>query len=426
MKVLVIGSGGREHALAWKLLQSPSVREVMCVPGNGGTATLPGCRNLGLALSDFEGIARVALVNNLSLVVIGPEQPLAAGMADYLRREGLLVFGPSQAGAQIESSKIWAKELMAQANIPTARSRAFTDETSAIAYLHHQTFPSVIKADGLAAGKGVTVASTQEAATTAVQEAFAGKFGAAGHQLIIEDYLPGQEASVLAITDGETIHPLIPAQDHKPIGEGDTGANTGGMGAYAPTPVVSPEVLDQIQDTILEPAIAQLHQQGIDYRGILYAGLMIAPDGAINVVEFNCRFGDPETQVVLPLLETPLDEILLACAERRLSELPPIQWKAQSAACVVAAAGGYPGTYQKGMTISGLEAAAEKGAVVFHAGTTLQGHHVVASGGRVLGVTALGDSFAAALDTAYSAIAEIHFATMYYRRDIGYRVLHPC
>ncbi|MGF1522233.1 MAG: phosphoribosylamine--glycine ligase [Leptolyngbyaceae cyanobacterium] len=422
MKALVIGSGGREHALAWKLLQSAQIDEVMCIPGNGGTATLPRCRNLGLALNDFEGIARVALVNNFSLVVVGPEQPLAEGIADHLREQGLIVFGPSQAGARIEASKAWAKALMEEANIPTARSACFTDANAAIAYLRDQPMPIVVKADGLAAGKGVTVAPSLEIAVTAIEDAFSGKFGVAGERVVIEEYLTGQEASVLAVTDGETILPLVPAQDHKQIGEGDTGANTGGMGAYAPTPVVPPEILDRVQEIILEPAIAVLRDRGIDYRGVLYAGLMISPEGNPYVIEFNCRFGDPETQVVLPLLETPLDEILLACAEHRLSELPPIQWKPQSAACVVAVAEGYPNSYQKGMTITGLATAEEAGALVFHAGTQLQGNQIRASGGRVLGVTALGDSFESALETAYAAIAEIHFETIYYRRDIGHRV----
>lgn len=422
VKALVIGSGGREHALAWKLLESANINEVMCVPGNGGTATLPGCRNLGLGLNDFEGIARVALVNNLNLVVVGPEQPLADGIADYLTAQGLQVFGPSQAGAQIEASKAWAKDLMIEAGIPTAKSQVFTEAEAAIAYLKQQSLPIVIKADGLAAGKGVTVAETQEAAIAAVQSAFSGQFGTAGDRIVIEDFLIGQEASVLAVTDGETILPLMPAQDHKQIGEGDTGPNTGGMGAYAPTPVVSPEVLDKVQERILEPAIALLKQRQIDYRGVLYAGLMISPEGDPYVIEFNCRFGDPETQVVLPLLDTPLDDILLACVEKRLGELPPIRWKAASAACVVAAAGGYPGSYPKGMAIHGLDAAADKGAIVFHAGTRPQANQVVASGGRVLGVTALGESFEAALATAYEAIAEIQFDSMYYRRDIGFRV----
>ncbi len=422
VKALVVGNGGREHAIAWKLLESPRITEVMCVPGNGGTATLPRCRNLALSLTDFEGIARVALVNNLSLVVIGPEQPLAEGLADFLRDQGLMVFGPSQAGAQIEASKAWAKALMVDAQIPTAKAETFTTAADAIAYLQSQPLPIVVKADGLAAGKGVTVAHTYTEAIAAVNDAFGGKFGAAGQCVVIEDFLVGQEASVLAVTDGETILPLLPAQDHKQVGEGDTGANTGGMGAYAPTPIVSPEVLDKVQEQILEPAIAALRRRGIDYRGILYAGLMISPAGDPFVIEFNCRFGDPETQVILPLLETPLDEILVACAEKRLAELPPIQWKAASSACIVAVAGGYPNAYQKGMPISGLDAATQKGAIVFHAGTQLQGNQVIANGGRVLGVTAIGEDFETALATAYSAIAEIQFDTLYYRRDIGFRI----
>jgi phosphoribosylamine--glycine ligase len=422
VKTLVIGSGGREHAIAWKLLQSPKIEEVVCIPGNGGTATLAGCRNLALSPTDFEGIARVALVNNLALVVVGPEQPLAAGIVDALQAEKLAVFGPSQAGAQIEASKAWAKDLMAAAGIPTAASAVFTDAAAAIAYVEAQGAPIVVKADGLAAGKGVTVAQSVEAAKAAIEAAFGGQFGAAGQQVVVEEFMTGQEASVLAVTDGLTIRPLVPAQDHKQIGEGDTGPNTGGMGAYAPTPVVPPELLDQVQTTILEPAIATLRDRGIDYRGVLYAGLMITPEGTPKVVEFNCRFGDPETQVVLPLLETNLDEILLACIEQRLEALPPIEWKAQAAACVVAAAEGYPGSYAKGMAIEGLEAATEAGAMVFHAGTQFKGGQVLANGGRVLGVTALGDTFEGALNNAYGAIANLQFDGIYYRTDIGYRV----
>jgi phosphoribosylamine--glycine ligase len=422
VKTLVIGSGGREHAIAWKLLQSPKIEEVVCIPGNGGTATLAGCRNLALSPTDFEGIARVALVNNLALVVVGPEQPLAAGIVDALQAEKLAVFGPSQAGAQIEASKAWAKDLMAAAGIPTAASAVFTEAAAAIAYVEAQGAPIVVKADGLAAGKGVTVAQSVEAAKAAIEAAFGGQFGAAGQQVVVEEFMTGQEASVLAVTDGLTIRPLVPAQDHKQIGEGDTGPNTGGMGAYAPTPVVPPELLDQVQTTILEPAIATLRDRGIDYRGVLYAGLMITPEGTPKVVEFNCRFGDPETQVVLPLLETNLDEILLACIEQRLEALPPIEWKAQAAACVVAAAEGYPGSYAKGMAIEGLEAATEAGAMVFHAGTQFKGGQVLANGGRVLGVTALGDTFEGALNNAYGAIANLQFDGIYYRTDIGYRV----
>jgi phosphoribosylamine---glycine ligase len=420
VKVLVVGSGGREHALAWKLLQS--VQEVICVPGNGGTAALQGCQNIGMSVTDFEGIARFALVHNVALVVVGPEVPLAAGITDYLQQQGLTVFGPSQAGAQIEASKAWAKALMQEANIPTAIAATFTDRATAIAYLQAQGAPIVIKADGLAAGKGVTVAETLDEAVAAVEAAFGGIFGEAGNRVVIEECLQGQEVSVLAITDGITIRPLLPAQDHKRIGEGDTGANTGGMGAYAPAPLVTPELMTRIQQEVLEPAIATLNKRGIDYRGVLYAGLMITPEGDPKVIEFNCRFGDPETQVVIPLLETPLETVLLACAQQKLAELPPLTWKSGAAACVVIAAGGYPEKYRKGVPIRGIEAAEANGAMVFHAGTKVQQSQCVTDGGRVLGVTAVGDSFATAIAQAYAAVRCIEFEEMYYRQDIGHRV----
>jgi len=423
VKALVVGSGGREHTLAWSLLRSPKITEVVCVPGNGGTATLPHCRNLAMSPGDFEGIARFALVNNLELVVVGPEQPLADGITDYLQGQGLKVFGPCQAGAQIEASKAWAKALMVEAGIPTAKAEVFTDEAAALAYLNQEGAPLVIKADGLAAGKGVTVAHTLGEATQAITDIFSGKFGAAGRQVVIEAFMTGQEASVLAVTDGKTIRPLVPAQDHKAIGEGDTGPNTGGMGAYAPTPVVTPEILERVQRLVLEPAIATLRRRGIDYRGILYAGLMITPAGEPQVVEFNCRFGDPETQAVLPLLETPLEEVMLACIEGRLETLD-LQWQTGAAACVVVAAEGYPDSYPKGMDIAGLEEAAATGALVFHGGTRHQGDRILADGGRVLGVTGLGDSFEGAIANAYAAIDKIRFEGMYYRRDIGYRVMN--
>ncbi|MFE4106485.1 phosphoribosylamine--glycine ligase [Almyronema epifaneia] len=422
MKALIIGSGGREHALAWKLLQSPRMTEVVCIPGNGGTALLAGCRNLPLSISDFEGIARFSLVNNMAFVVIGPEQPLADGITDYLQAQNIKVFGPTQAGAQIEASKSWAKALMQAAGVPTAASQTFTELSAAIAYLEQQGAPIVVKADGLAAGKGVTVAPTLAAAKTAVSESLAGRFGASGNRVVIETYLTGQEVSVLAVTDGLTIRPLIPAQDHKTIGEGDTGANTGGMGAYAPTPVVDEALLTRIQTEILQPILQALQQKEITYCGVLYAGLIITPQGDPKVIEFNCRFGDPETQVVLPLLATPLEEIMLACIEQRLAELPPFEWKPEAAACVVMAAAGYPEAYPKGMAIHGLEAAAETGAVVFHAGTKRVQQQVQANGGRVLGVTATGETFEAAIAHAYKAVDCIEFEQSYCRRDIGYRV----
>lgn len=422
MKALVVGSGGREHALAWKLLQSPKVTEVVCIPGNGGTAALANCRNLGMTANDFEGIARFALVNNFSLVVVGPEQPLAEGATDYLQEQGIKVFGPTQAGAQIEASKAWSKALMARAGVPTAESEVFSEAASALAFVRQQSAPIVVKADGLAAGKGVTVAQTLEEAIAAIEEVFSGKFGAAGGRVVIEEFLTGQEASVLAVTDGQTIRPFLPAQDHKTIGEGDTGPNTGGMGAYAPTPVITPALMDRIQREILEPTIQELRNQGIDYRGVLYAGLMITPAGDPKVIEFNCRFGDPEIQAVLPLLETPLAELMLACVEGRLESFPPLEWQPGAAACVVVAAEGYPDKHAKGMTVTGLTEAAETGALVFHAGTRKRGNEVVADGGRVLGITGLGDNFEAAIANAYAAAACIQFENMYYRRDIGYRV----
>ncbi|NJO43064.1 MAG: phosphoribosylamine--glycine ligase [Cyanobacteria bacterium CRU_2_1] len=423
MRVLVVGSGGREHALAWKLLQSARVQEVFCIPGNGGTAKLARCRNLALAISDFEGIGRFALVNNIALTVIGPEAPLADGITDYLQQQNLMVFGPTQAGAQIESSKAWAKALMQDANIPTAKAEVFTDAAEAIAYVKVQGVPIVIKADGLAAGKGVAVAMTLEEAIDAIDTCFGGQFGTAGQRLVIEEYLTGQEASVLAVTDGLTIRPLLPAQDYKQIGDGDTGANTGGMGAYAPTPIVPPALMERIQQDILEPAIATLRQREIDYRGVLYAGLMITPSGDPKVIEFNCRFGDPETQAILPLLETPLDMVMMACIQQRLDQLPPLIWKSGAAACVVMAAGGYPGTYKKGLPLRGIEQAESRGALVFHAGTKIKQQQLVTDGGRVLGVTAVGESFKEAIAQAYSAIGCIQFEGMYYRRDIGHRIL---
>lgn len=424
MKVLVVGSGGREHALAWKLLQSPRVQEVFCIPGNGGTATLARCRNLALGVNDFEGIGRFALVNNIGLIVVGPEAPLAAGITDYLQAQSLTVFGPTQVGAQIEASKAWAKALMQEANIPTATAEVFTEAASAIDYVKATGAPIVIKADGLAAGKGVTVAATLNEAIEAIEAAFGGQFGEAGHQIVIEECLSGQEVSVLAVTDGLTVRSLLPAQDHKRIGEGDTGANTGGMGAYAPAPIATPALMQRVQQKILEPTLATLRQRGIDYRGVLYAGLMITPEGDPKVIEFNCRFGDPETQAVLPLLETPLDELLLACAQQRLDSLPPLRWKPGASVCVVIAAEGYPGNYAKGTAINGLSEVEAAGAMVFHAGTKLKQQQIVSDGGRVLGVTAIGESLPNALAQVYQAINAIQFDDMYYRRDIAHRAIN--
>lgn len=422
MRIIVVGNGGREHALAWKFTQSATVDQVYCIPGNGGTATLERCQNVSLNPEDFEGISRLAQEKQVNIVVVGPEVPLALGITDALAEKGILVFGPSQAGAQIESSKTWAKELMAAAGVPTAKAQSFTDAASAVAYVQAQGAPIVVKADGLAAGKGVTVAATVEEAIAAIGEIFEGKFGAAGIQVLIEECLVGQEISVLALTDGLTIRSLLPAQDHKRIGEGDTGPNTGGMGVYAPVPLATNALMHRIQDEVLEPVMAELRSRRIDYRGVLYAGLMITPDGEPKVIEFNCRFGDPETQAILPLLDTPLDQLVMACATQKLKEFGPIAWKPGVSACVVMAAGGYPGEYKKGYPITGLEGATHLDTAVFHAGTSFRDGQTLTDGGRVLAVNALGLNFDRAFEQAYKAIAQIEFQDCYYRQDIGYRV----
>lgn len=420
MKILVVGNGGREHALAWKLLQSQRIRQVLCVPGNGGTATLERCQNVSLRVDDFEGISRFILVHNISLVVVGPELPLALGITDYLQHEhpNLMVFGPTKEGAQIEASKFWAKSLMQSAGIPTPYCAVFTDVKAATDYVQAQGAPIVVKADGLAAGKGVTVAATVEEAQAAVESLFKNGF----ETVVVEECLTGEEVSILALTDGLTVRPLLPAQDHKRIGEGDTGENTGGMGAYAPAPIVTPALMERIEQEILQPTVEALRQRGIDYRGVLYAGLMITPEGDPMVLEFNCRFGDPETQAILPLLETPLEELMLACTQQRLEQFPPIAWNPGAAACVVAAAPGYPGSYQKGHLIKGIDRAEELGARVFQAGSQFKQQQLLTDGGRVLGVTATGDTLEQAIVGAYAAMDCIHFDGMYYRKDIGHRV----
>ncbi len=421
MKILVVGSGGREHALAWKLLQSSQVEQVFCLPGNGGTSGLNRCQNVSLKIDDFAKISNFALQEEINLVVIGPEVPLAAGITDYLQSQGLKVFGPTKEGAQIEASKAWAKSLMQEANIPTANSAVFNRAAPAKSYIKDHGVPIVIKADGLAAGKGVIIATTLNEAVEAVEAIFGGQFGSAGELVVIEEYLTGQEVSVVALTDGLTIRPLLPAQDHKRVGEGDTGDNTGGMGAYAPTPIATVNLMERVQKQVLDRTISALRTEKIDYRGVLYAGLMVTPAGDFKVLEFNCRFGDPETQVVLPLLETPLEELMLACVEQRLEQMPAIEWKQGAAATVVAASGGYPGAYEKGKIITGITEAEATGVTVFHAGSKCD-QQLTTDGGRVLNVTGVGENFKQALKLAYAGIEKIHFDGMYYRRDIGHRV----
>jgi len=419
VKILVVGNGGREHAIVWALLQSPQVTQVLCVPGNGGTALMDRCQNLSFRVDDFGGIARFAEVNGVSLVIIGPELPLSLGITDYLQNRNIPVFGPTRTGAQIESSKTWAKSMMEEARVPTPKSATFTDLTTARAYIEQQGAPIVVKADGLASGKGVVVAETLVEALTAVELLFAQNYD----KLLIEEYLTGQELSVIALTDGKTIRPLLPVQDHKRIGDGDTGANTGGMGAYAPAPLATPALMTRIQHEILEPTLAALKQKGIDYRGVLYAGLMITPDGEPKVLEFNCRFGDPETQAILPLLATPLVDLLLACVEQRLAALPPIEWKSAVSTCVTIAAQGYPGNYERGKVIGGIDTANTDGTIVFHAGTQLKQNRIVTDSGRVLGVTSIAPDFATAIDRAYQGVRAITFEGMYYRQDIAQRAL---
>jgi len=411
-KVLIIGNGGRENALAWTFLKSPQVSKVICAPGNGGTASLAGCQNRAISIEDFPSLVNLVREEGIDFVVVGPELPLALGITDKLTEEGILVFGPTQEGAQIESSKAWAKELFKAASIPTADSETFIEQEAALAYLQEKGTPIVIKADGLASGKGVIVAMTPTEAQEAVQTLFQQGY----NKLVIEEYLVGEEVSVLAVTDGRDFRLLLPAQDHKRIGEGNTGLNTGGMGAYCPAPILTPQLEEQVKETIFVPTIAELRKRGINYCGVLYAGLMISEEGIAKILEFNCRFGDPETQVILPLLKTNLDDLILACITQKLGEFPPLEWYQGSAVCVIAASAGYPGNYTKGQLITGLETSE---ALIFQAGTVLKDKQFLTDGGRVLGVTGVGSDFNTARNKAYETIKKISFEGMYYRRDIA-------
>lgn len=420
MQVLVIGGGGREHALAWKASQSASVEKVYCVPGNPGIAEIAEC--VKLDITDNEVLVRFAKKHNIDLTIVGPEVPLANGIVDAFRRQGLAIFGPTQAAAQIEGSKSFAKDLMKKYHIPTAKFEVFTEAEAAKAYIVEQGAPIVIKADGLAAGKGVVVAMTLDEALEAVDMMMCDNaFGSAGAQVVIEEFLSGEEASILTFCDGTTIVPMISSQDHKRAYDNDEGPNTGGMGTYAPAPVVTADILARVQKEILEPTVAAMKAEGMPYTGCLYAGLMITENGP-KVIEFNARFGDPETQVVLPLLNSDMVEIMLACVNGTLDKLD-IKWKNEAAVCVVMAAGGYPQSYHKGDVISGLDTAAEQGAIVFHAGTAQDGDNIVTNGGRVLGVTALGNDIRQAVDHAYQAVKSIRFDNVHYRNDIAYRAI---
>ena len=420
LKVLVIGGGGREHALAWKLAQSARVARVWVAPGNGGTAGAGKIDNLALAENDFDGLIDFARREGIGLTFIGPEAPLAGGVVDAFQAAGLRCFGPTRAAAQLEASKAFAKAFMARHNIPTARYDTFTSLDAALTHLQQVDYPVVIKASGLAAGKGVIVPDSAEEAEAALRHMMAERaFGASGDTVVIEERLFGREASVLAFADGRHLAVMPPAQDHKQIFEGDRGPNTGGMGAYAPAPLITPSLLETIKQTVLQPALDGLRSEGTPYAGILYAGLMMTQAG-LKVLEFNCRFGDPETQVILPLLETDLVDVVEAALDGQLDRMT-LKWKSGSAATVVAASEGYPGSYPKGREISGLDGvAALKDVVVFHAGTQ-QGEddRLFTGGGRVLAVTGSGDNLAQALNHAYAGLEKINFRGMYFRRDIG-------
>lgn len=423
MRILLIGGGGREHALAWKLAQSPKVEKLYAAPGNPGIAQLKKCECISIDIDDLEGVADYAEEKSIDLTVVGPEAPLVAGLADVFKRRGLPVFGPSKAAAQLEGSKAFSKELMAKYNIPTAFFKVCEDIASAKAYVEEKGAPIVVKADGLAAGKGVVVAMTKEEALAAIDDMMGDhKFGAAGARLVLEEYMEGEEASLLAFTDGKTVVPMIAAQDHKRVFDGDKGPNTGGMGTYAPAPVMTDVLRLKATERILKPVVEAMAQEGMPYQGCLYAGLMIKGD-SVKVVEFNCRFGDPETQVVLPLLDGDLADIMLACATGTLDKAD-VGWYDKAAVCVVMASGGYPESYEKGKDIIGLDAAAsDKNVVVFHAGTKYKNGSVVTAGGRVLGVTAVDASIKAARDRAYNAVEKIKFDKAFCRKDIAWRAL---
>lgn len=424
MKVLIIGGGGREHALAWKVAQSPRVERVFVAPGNAGTASEPKLENVAISASDLVGLERFAREKGIDLTIVGPEAPLVEGVVDRFEAAGLTIFGPSQAAAQLEGSKSFTKDFLARHAIPTAEYATFTEIAPALAYLAEKGAPIVIKADGLAAGKGVIVAMSDAEAEAAIRDMLeANAFGDAGARVVIEAFLEGEEASFIVMVDGEHVLPMATSQDHKRAYDGDAGPNTGGMGAYSPAPVVTPEVHRRIMDEVILPTVKGMATEGHPYVGFLYAGLMIDAEGRPRVIEYNCRFGDPETQPIMQRMTSDLAALCLAGARGELHEAR-CEWDPRAAVGVVLAAGGYPGDYRKGDPIEGLEAAAQTGCKVFHAGTAedAQGR-VVTSGGRVLCVTALGESVSEARDLAYRGVAAIHWPDVLFRRDIAYRAI---
>ena len=421
MKVLVVGGGGREHALVWKLSQSPKVDKLYCAPGNAGTASL--AENIPIAADDVEKLLAFAVVNSIDLTVVGPEAPLMEGIADRFQAAGLKIFAPSKRAAAIEGSKALSKDLMAKYNIPTAKYGTFTDAKEAIACINEWGAPIVVKADGLAAGKGVVVAFDEDTAIQAVKDIMEDNlFGDAGSVVVVEEYLDGEEVSILAFTDGFTVVPMVSAQDHKRVFDGDEGPNTGGMGAYSPAPIYTEALAAEVQKTILQPTIDALRAEGRFYQGVIYAGLMITADGP-KVLEYNARFGDPETQPIMMRLKTDLVEIIEAILDGKLQQLD-IQWQEDAAVCVVMVAGGYPGKYAKGEEILGLAGLDNETTTVFHAGTAEKNEKIVTAGGRVLGVTARAATIAEAIQSAYATVEKISFKDAFYRKDIGYRALN--
>ncbi len=415
MKVLVVGSGGREHAICWKLAQSPRVTELYCAPGNGGISQVATCVPIGA--TDIDGMVSWARENAMDFVVVAPDDPLALGMVDALEAAGIRAFGPRANAAIIEASKAFSKELMKKYHIPTAKYQTFTDESEALAYIDREGAPIVVKADGLALGKGVTVAATVDEAKQAVRDMMEnGKFGASGSTVVIEECMTGPEVTVLAFADGETVVPMLSSQDHKRAYDGNLGPNTGGMGAFCPSPNYTPEIARQCQETIFRPTLAAMKAEGRPFKGVIYFGLMLTPEGP-KVVEYNARFGDPETQPLLSMLDTDLMDIFEACVDGTLDRMD-IRWKSGAACCLVLASGGYPLSYQKGYPISGLEQVPDW-ATVFHAGTRLSDGVYTTNGGRVLGVTATGDDLKHAVARAYEAASPIRWTDMHFRTDIG-------
>ena len=423
MNILIIGSGGREHALAWKAAQSPRVTNVFVAPGNAGTAREPKCANIAINTEDIDGLLRFAQTNGVELTIVGPEAPLVLGVVDRFQAEGLRIFGPSRAGAQLEGSKAFAKDFLARHKIPTAAYGNFTEVAAAEAFIHQHGAPIVVKADGLAAGKGVIIAQTVNEALAAVRDMLAGNaFGEAGHRVVVEEFLHGEEASFIVMADGEHVLPLATSQDHKRAGDGDTGPNTGGMGAYSPAPVVTDAIHARVMREVILPTVRGMKAEGMPYTGFLYAGLLIDATGTPRVLEFNCRFGDPETQPVMLRLRSDLVALIDAALDGELDTVSA-EWDPRPALGVVMAAGGYPGSYNKGDAIDGLPAQESDDRKVFHAGTALQDGQVVTSGGRVLCVTALGASVAEAQRRAYEVVGQIRWNGAQYRHDIGYRAI---